>query len=78
VDKLFSSNLAGLPKGLTANLRASEKQVRLNVQIMALVADLALVLTPPDVDAKAAITQLQDVDVKPERYLPVFFGAPAA
>lgn len=78
VDKLLSSNLAGLSKGLVANLRAADKQVRLNVRLMTLVVDLPLVTVPPDVDANAAIEQLQTIEVKPERYLPVFFGSPAA
>jgi 5'-3' exonuclease len=78
VEKLLSSNLAGLSKGLVVNLRAAEAQVRLNVRLMTLVTDLSLVVTPPDVDAKAAVEQLQEVEVKPDRYLPVFFGEPAA
>lgn len=78
IEKLLSSNMAGLPKGLVANLRAAEAQVRLNVRLMTLVGDLALVAVPPDVDAKAAKTQLQEVEVKPDRFLPVFFGEPAA
>ena len=78
VEKLLASNMAGLAKGLTANLRASEKQVRLNVKLMTLVTDIALTIVGPDEDAKAAVAQLQGVDVKPDRLLPAFFGSQAA
>ena len=78
VEKLLSSNMAGLAKGLTANLRAAEKQVRLNIKLMTLITDLPLSFVAPDEDARAASAQLEDVDVKPERLLKTFFGGPAA
>jgi 5'-3' exonuclease/transcription antitermination factor NusG len=78
IEKLLASNMAGLAKGLTANLRASESQIRLNVKLMTLVTDLSLTMLDPDEDEKAACDQLQDVDVKPERLLSAFFGSPAA
>lgn len=78
IEKLLASNMAGLAKGLTANLRASEKQVRLNVQLMTLISDIALTTVKPDEDAKAAADTLQGVDVKPDRLLAAFFGSPVA
>lgn len=77
VDNLFRSNLAGLPKGLTANLRASEATVRMNVRVMALIDDLETVTLPPDPDETAVVAQLNEIEVKPENYLPAFLGAPA-
>lgn len=78
VEKLLASNMAGLAKGLTANLRASEKQVRLNVTLMTLISDIALTIVEPDEDAKNAVLQLEGVDVKPDRLIAAFFGGQAA
>jgi len=78
VEKLLASNMAGLAKGLTKNLRASEQQIRLNVKLMTLVSDLDLTVIPPDEDEKAAAARLQEVDVKPGRLLASFFGHPVA
>jgi len=78
VEKLLASNMAGLAKGLTKNLRASEHQIRLNVKLMTLISDLDLTMIPPDEDEKAAATRLQEVDVKPGRLLSAFFGTPVA
>ena len=75
IDGIFSSNLAGLTPAQYKKLRAAEKQVRLNVELMALHDDLPLTITAPDPNQKAATERLQDVDVKVEAILPVFFPA---
>ncbi len=77
LEKLFASNMAGLAKGLTSNLRASEKQVRLNVELMTLRTDIPLTMLNPDADESRVHAALQDIEVKTDRLLPIFFGAQA-
>lgn len=74
VDKLLSSNMAGLTKSLVANLRSAEKQVRLNVKLMSLISDLPLTFIPPDANAKSAQVRMQELQMKPDRLVSAFFG----
>jgi 5'-3' exonuclease/transcription antitermination factor NusG len=73
VEDLFKSNLAGLTKNQYTNLRASEKQVKLNVKLMTLLADVAISHVPACPDQSVATERLKDVDVKAERVVPPFF-----
>jgi DNA polymerase-1 len=73
VDGVFASSLVGLTPKQYTSLRASEKQVRLNVELMVLRDNLALTLTHPNPDRTVAAERLQNVDVKVESILPVFF-----
>jgi 5'-3' exonuclease/transcription antitermination factor NusG len=73
VEDLFKSNLAGLTKNQYTNLRASEKQVKLNVKLMTLLADVPITHVPACPDQSVATERLKDVDVKAERVVPPFF-----
>ena len=75
LDQLFRSNLAGLAKGITSNLRAAESQVRLNVQLMTLIR-IPLTEVHPNKNKNEACAQLVAVDIKPDRLLAGFFGDP--
>lgn len=74
VDKIYASRLAGLSKLQYDKLRASEKVVRRNVELMTLRRDLSISTTPPKPDRIAAETRLRDADVKPDSILAAFFG----
>lgn len=74
VDRIFASNLAGLSKVQYTSLRSSEKQVRLNVELMKLHDDLPLTVLRSDPNQIAATQRLQDVDIKPDSILATFFG----
>lgn len=73
VEGIYSSSLAGLSPALCEKLRGAEKQVRLNLTLMALVTDLPVVLVPPLPDAKVATQYLDDIEMKPTRVMPAFF-----
>lgn len=75
VDGIFSSSLAGLTPLQYQKLRAAEKQVKLNVQLMTLLTNIPVTITAPNPDPTAATERLQNVDVKVESILPVFFPA---
>jgi 5'-3' exonuclease/transcription antitermination factor NusG len=70
IDKIFASNLAGLTKSQYAKMRSSEKQVRLNAELMTLRIDLPITTIDPKPDRKAALARLQDVDC--DTILPTF------
>ena len=73
LDRLLSSNFAGLTKKQTDSIRAAETQVRLNLELMQLQDDLDLTLVGPHPDQIAATERLREVDVKPESLLAAFF-----
>lgn len=73
LDRLYSSNFAGLTKKQVTNLRAAEKQVRLNLELLKLQDDLDLTLVGPDPDQIAATERLREVNVKPDALLAAFF-----
>jgi 5'-3' exonuclease/transcription antitermination factor NusG len=73
VDRLFTSNLAGLSSKQSKSLRASEQQVRLNLELLKLQDDLALTHVGPDPDQIAATERLREVDIKPDSILVAFF-----
>jgi 5'-3' exonuclease/transcription antitermination factor NusG len=74
VDGIFQSNLAGLSPVLCEKLRGAEKQVRLNLLLMALGTGLDLVLSPPNIDPLAAGNGLDDIRMNPTRVFTAFFG----
>jgi DNA polymerase-1 len=74
VDCIFQSNLAGLSPVLCEKLRGAEKQVRLNLLLMALGTGLDLVLSPPNIDPLAAGNGLDDIRMNPTRVFTAFFG----
>lgn len=73
VDGVYGSGLAGLTKAQYERLRASEPQVRINLELMALV-DVFLSVQDPDLDADIAIAKLREVGVNPDSFFTVFFG----
>lgn len=73
LDGIFSSNLAGLTKLRYERLRAAEKQVRLNEEIMTL-RTVPITTVLPTQDRKAATERLTDVDVDVDPLLAVLFG----
>lgn len=73
VDGVYSSGLSGLTKSQYEKLRASEPQVRINVELMSLV-DIPVSVTDPNVDADAVAERLQGLDINPATLLEPFFG----
>lgn len=75
LERLFTSNFAGLSKSQYASLRASEGQVRLNRTLMALQPDLPLTLLGSNPDQNAAASRLREVDIQPDPILAAFLPA---
>ena len=75
VDGIFISNLAGLSQSLRDKLRGAETQVRLNLQLMGLVADLDLRLSPATQDQTVVAQSLDDIEMNPTRLVSAFFSA---
>lgn len=73
VDRIFSSNLAGLSSKQYGALRSAESQIKLNLELLKLQDDLALTIVGPDPDQIAASERLREVDVKPDPLLAAFF-----
>jgi 5'-3' exonuclease/transcription antitermination factor NusG len=76
LEQLFTSNFAGLTPKQFTSLRAAEKQVRLNLELMKLHDDLVLTIVGPDPDQIAATERLREVDIKPDPLLAFFNNAP--
>lgn len=73
VERLFASNFAGVPPKQFSALRAAERQVRLNLELLKLHDDLVLTFVGPDPDQIAASERLREADIKPESLLAAFF-----
>lgn len=76
VSALYQSNLAGLSKSQAANLRASRKQVLLNVELMAL-REVLISQIKPNVDQQAARARIKNLGIRSDSILSAFFGASA-
>lgn len=76
LDALMASNLAGMSKAQASNLRASVKQVALNVELMTLrqVPFTEIKSNPDQTEAEARIKSLE---IKPESILQAFFPSKA-
>jgi DNA polymerase-1 len=74
VNALFQSNLAGLSKVQSVNLRASERQVLLNIELMSL-CDVPLTQIRANTDQAAAHTRIKALNIRPEPILTACFGA---
>ena len=72
VSALLGSNPAGLGKAQVANLRESEKQVRLNVDLMTL-RDVEFRQIESNPDQKEVEVRLTALGIKPEPTLAAFF-----
>jgi DNA polymerase-1 len=75
VEGVFSSNFAGVTASQYKKLRDAEKQVRLNVQLMALHSALDMRTVDPNPDQNVASERLRDVEVKSEPILAAMFGS---
>jgi 5'-3' exonuclease len=73
VDGVYHSGLTGITKSQYEKLRASEPQVRINVELMGLV-NVPVSLTDPNVDADAAAGRLQELSINSSPLLEPFFG----
>lgn len=70
---VYSSGLAGVSKGQYERLRSAEPQVRINRELMTLVA-VDVQQIDPDVDADGAANKLHSLEIKPAPILETFFG----
>jgi len=75
VRTLFQSNLAGLTKAQAASLRASSKQVLLNIELMSL-RDVPFSQIKPNKDQEAAHARIKALSIRPDSILTAFFAAP--
>lgn len=64
VDGVYSSNFSGVTTTQYKKLRESEKQVRLNLQLMHLHHDVPFTFVGPNPDQIVAAERLKDVEVK--------------
>ncbi len=69
VEGVYTSNFAGITPAQYKKLRDAEKQVRLNLQLMALHHDVPLMVVDPNPNQIVASERLKDVDVKSEPIL---------
>lgn len=72
IDGIYASNLAGLTKKRYECVRQSEKQVRLNLDLMTL-REVPIQRVAAVPDPQSASNKLSDVDVQAETLLSVFF-----
>jgi len=72
VDKVLASNLAGLGKAQVTNLRKSERQIRLNLELLRLydVSFQQIRSNPDQIEAEA---RLKGLDIKSDPILAAFF-----
>lgn len=71
VDGIYKSGLAGLTRNQYDRLRSAEPQVRINLELMALV-DVEVSLTYPDVNSSVAQQLMEEVGIKPQPILKAF------
>jgi 5'-3' exonuclease/transcription antitermination factor NusG len=75
VDGVYTSGLSAVNRGQYERLRGAEPQVRINLEVMALV-DVEVSRTDPDVDEDGVARRLEDLDIKAASILQAFFGKP--
>lgn len=73
VEAIYASGLSGVTSNQYDKIRAFEKQVRLNVELMALRTDLPFQITEPQPDPEEASRRLTDLDIQAEPITKVFF-----
>lgn len=75
VDGVYTSGLSAVNRGQYERLRGAEPQVRINLEVMALV-NVEVSRIDPDVDEDGATRRLEDLDIKAASLLHAFFGKP--
>jgi len=75
VDGVYTSGLSAVNRGQYERLRGAEPQVRINLEVMALV-NVEVSRTDPDVDEDGVARRLEDLDIKAASILQAFFGKP--
>jgi len=74
VEGVYASTFSGMTPVQYQNLRAAEKQVRLNVRLMSLHNDFHMEVLCPDPDRAVAEARLNDVNVQSAPILSALFG----
>ena len=77
ISGVYSSSLAGVTKTQYEKIRSFEKQARLNVELMALLADLDYQTTEAALDFDGAFEALKQCSIQPETLISTFFNTPA-
>jgi 5'-3' exonuclease/transcription antitermination factor NusG len=77
ISGVYSSSLAGVTKTQYEKIRSFEKQARLNVDLMALRADLDYQITEAALDFDGAFEALKQCSIQPETLISTFFNTPA-
>lgn len=73
VDGIYASGMAGVTPNQFEKIRAAEKQVRLNVQLMTLQCDLEYANFEAKPDPEEAVRLLEAVDIQAEPITKAFF-----
>lgn len=73
IQGVYDSGLAGMSKGQYERLRTAEAQVKLNLDVMALV-DVEVTQVDADVDTEKSAKRLRGLDVDPSPIMNAFFG----
>lgn len=73
VDGIYSSSLSGVTPNQYEKIRAAEKQVRLNVELMTLRSDLTYAVDEALPDPEEGTRLLADLDIQAEPILKSFF-----
>lgn len=77
IEGIFSSSLAGITASQYGKLRASEAQVRLNLELMTL-QEVPYDMTAPAVNTDAAMNLLAGRGIRPDPIVEPFTSVPAA
>jgi DNA polymerase-1 len=77
VDGAYSSGLPTVNRGQYERLMEAAPQVKINLELMALV-DVSIFRTDPDVDEDGATDRLLDLEIKAPPIVQVFLGRPSA
>lgn len=76
IDGIYSSSLSGVTKSQYEKIKDFEKQARLNVELMALRADLEYQVKESNLDFDGAFDALKQCSIQPETLISTFFHTP--
>lgn len=74
IDKIYSSGFPGVSKTQYENLRVSESQVKINLDLMRLCVNVPFGVVNPEPDQEKARTALLDVGINADPYVSFFLG----